>query len=219
MPASVIIADDQELVRDGIKYLVEIEAGLEVIHEVSNGNVLPKVLEQKKPDLLILDLALPALGGVKSIEELSAKFPKVKILILTMLDSEDQVMGALEFGAEGYVLKGSSKSEILKAIQAILNGKKYFSGDISGILISNYLRKKTAPSQEKEEEPGQLAFLTKREKETLNMILKGKGNNEIGEALKISRRTAETHRFNLMKKLQVSNLAELTEKAGELDLI
>ena len=219
MPASVIIADDQELLRDGIKYLVENEAGLDVIHEVSSGNLLDKVLDQKKPDLLILDLALPALGGVKRIEELSEKFPKVKKLILTMLASEDQVMGALEYGAEGYVLKGSSKSEILKAIQTILLGKKYFSGDISGILISNYINKKPAPLPEKDEEPGQLAFLTKREKQILNLILKGKGNNEIGEELKISRRTAEVHRFNLMKKLHVSNLAELTQKARELDLI
>jgi DNA-binding NarL/FixJ family response regulator len=134
-----------------------------------------------------------------------------------MHESEEYVLKSIKAGADGYLLKGSSKEEFLKALQTIANGGKYFSGDISSILIGQ-LNNSTS-IQESKPMPDEEQLITKREREILKLLLSGKGNKEIAEALDISKRTAEVHRFNLMKKLKVKNLMELSNKANEYSLI
>jgi two-component system nitrate/nitrite response regulator NarL len=137
--------------------------------------------------------------------------------MLSMHESEEYVLKSIKAGADGYLLKGSSKEEFLKALQTIANGGKYFSGDISSILIGQLNNstsiQESKPMQDEEQ------LITKREREILKLLLSGKGNKEIAEALDISKRTAEVHRFNLMKKLKVKNLMELSNKANEYSLI
>ncbi len=215
----IILADDHELVRDGIKSLLENETRFEVIDEASDGVEALKVIAKKQPDLLIVDIRMPNMNGIEVVRQLTEKYPKVKKLVLSMHDSEEYVVESIQAGADGYLLKGSSKSEFIKALNTIADGGKYFTGDVSAIIINNFVGGKVKPTPKTEPVPEELAALTNREKQILELILQGKGNNEISEALEISKRTAEVHRFNLMKKLNVKNLIELTNKSKELNLI
>ncbi|MBN7813034.1 response regulator transcription factor [Algoriphagus sp. H41] len=217
-PTRIVLADDHELVRDGIKSLLENESEFKVVAEAADGKEALEVIAGEQPDLLIVDIRMPRMTGLEVVKQLSRDFPKVKKLVLSMHDSEEYVVESIEAGADGYLLKGSSKAEFLKALNSIAAGGKYFSGDISQIIIDNFVKgkaKTSKPLAESEE----ISQLTNREKQILELILDGKGNNDVAESLKISRRTAEVHRFNLMKKLNVKNLIELTQKSKELNLI
>lgn len=213
----VVLADDHVFVRDGIKSLLENEANIVVAGEATDGLEALTLVESEKPDLLILDIRMPNLTGIEVVEKLRSNNNLVKIVMLSMHESEEYVLKSIRAGADGYLLKGSSKEEFLKALHTVANGGKYFSGDISSILIGQ-LTNPTMPS-----EPKQISdeeqLITKREKEILKLLLSGKGNKEIAEALDISKRTAEVHRFNLMKKLKVKNLIELSNKVTEFSLL
>jgi DNA-binding NarL/FixJ family response regulator len=160
---------------------------------------------------------MPNLTGIEVVEKLRSENNNVKIIMLSMHESEEYVLKSIKAGADGYLLKGSSKEEFLKALHTVASGGKYFSGDISSILISQLTN--PAASFEPKQNLGDEMMITKREKEILTLLLSGKGNKEIAEALDISKRTAEVHRFNLMKKLKVKNLMELSNKATEYSLL
>lgn len=213
----VVLADDHVFVRDGIKSLLESEENIAVVGEATDGLEALSVVETQNPDILILDIRMPHLTGIEVVEKLRSENNLVKIVVLSMHESEEYVLKSIKAGADGYLLKGSSKEEFLKALHTVANGGKYFSGDISSILISQLTNpihtatNKPVPDDE--------LMITKREKEILKLLLSGKGNKEIAEALDISKRTAEVHRFNLMKKLKVKNLIELSNKATEFALL
>jgi two-component system, NarL family, nitrate/nitrite response regulator NarL len=216
-PIRVVIADDHVFVRDGIKSLLESEENILVVSEATDGLEAIKAVQDDKPDLLIVDIRMPNMTGIEVVETLRNQQNHVKIIVLSMHDSEEYVLKSIKAGADGYLLKGSSKEEFLKALHAVVNGGKYFSGDISSILISQ-LTHPSIPLQTKQPIEEELQ-ITKREKEILQLLLSGKGNKEIAEALDISKRTAEVHRFNLMKKLKVKNLIELSNKASQYSLL
>jgi len=213
----VVLADDHVFVRDGIKSLLENEANIEVVGEATDGLEALIAVENNQPDLLILDIRMPNMTGIEVVEKLRTQNNLVKIVMLSMHESEEYVLKSIKAGADGYLLKGSSKEEFLKAVHTVSEGGKYFSGDISSILISQL----THPGSFPETRPqlSEEMMITKREKEILSLLLSGKGNKEIAEALDISKRTAEVHRFNLMKKLKVKNLIELSNKATEYSLL
>ena len=213
----VVLADDHVFVRDGIKSLLENEANIEVVGEATDGVEALKTVEITKPDLLILDIRMPNMTGIEVVEKLRNQNNPVKIVMLSMHESEEYVLKSIKAGADGYLLKGSSKEEFLKALNSVSDGGKYFSGDISSILIGQLSN--SSVSVEKKKSSEEDLTITKREKEILQLLLSGKGNKEIAEALEISKRTAEVHRFNLMKKLKVKNLIELSNKATEYALI
>ncbi|PWA04636.1 response regulator [Flavobacterium psychrotolerans] len=213
----VVLADDHVFVRDGIKSLLENEANIVVVGEATDGLEALTIVDQLHPDLLILDIRMPNLTGIEVVEKLRSQNNLVKIVMLSMHESEEYVLKSIKAGADGYLLKGSSKEEFLKALHTVANGGKYFSGDISSILIGQ-LTHPTLPLESKHSLEEEL-LITKREKEILKLLLSGKGNKEIAEALDISKRTAEVHRFNLMKKLKVKNLMELSNKANEFSLL
>ena len=213
----VVLADDHFFVRDGIKSLLESEKNIVVVGEATDGQEALEVVTTTNPDLLIVDIRMPHHTGIEVVEKLRTQNNPVKIIVLSMHESEEYVLKSIKAGADGYLLKGSSKEEFLKALHAVANGGKYFTGDISSILI-NQLTNTTASLEPKPTLAEDLT-ITKREKEILTLLLSGKGNKEIAEALEISKRTAEVHRFNLMKKLKVKNLMELSNKATEYSLI
>ena len=216
-PIRVVLADDHVFVRDGIKSLLENEANIEVVGEATDGLEALKVVEINQPVLLILDIRMPNMTGIEVVENLRSQNNLVKIVMLSMHESEEYVLKSIKAGADGYLLKGSSKEEFLKALHTVSEGGKYFSGDISSILIGQLTNPSTF--SEIKHSTNEEMMITKREKEILTLLLSGKGNKEIAEALDISKRTAEVHRFNLMKKLKVKNLIELSNKSNELQLL
>jgi len=216
-PIRVVLTDDHVFVRDGIKSLLENEENIIVVGEATDGLEALKMVEIHQPDMMILDIRMPNMTGIEVVEKLRSQNNQVKIVMLSMHESEEYVLKSIKAGADGYLLKGSSKEEFLKAVHTVSEGGKYFSGDISSILIGQLVHP-TITSETKSSLNEDIQ-ITKREKEILGLLLSGKGNKEIAEALDISKRTAEVHRFNLMKKLKVKNLMELSNKATEYSLL
>lgn len=214
----VVLADDHVLVRDGIKALLEDQAGIQVIDEASDGKEALEVVARSNPDILIVDIRMPELTGIEVVLALKKMGSKLKTLVLSMHDSEEYVVKAIQAGADGYLLKGASKEEFLKALNNVAAGGKYFTGDVSAIIMNNFVSGNTNP--EPKVDIKELPFkLTKREKQILDLVLQLKNNKDIADELSISKRTAEVHRFNLMKKLEVKNLMELSNKAKAFGLV
>lgn len=216
---NVVLADDHVLVRNGIKALLEDETGITVIDEASDGKEVIRIISTNKPDILIVDIRMPEMNGIEVVAEISKNHKEIKTLVLSMHDSEEYVVKSIQAGADGYLLKGASKEEFLKALTKIAAGGKYFTGDVSSIIMNNFVNGNTSAAVETKMQKELPFKLTKREKQILSLVLELKNNKDIAEELKISKRTAEVHRFNLMKKLEVKNLMELTAKAKEYQLI
>jgi len=220
----VVLADDHSLVRDGIKALLEEAEDIQVIGEAADGEEALKKVEGTTPDILIVDIRMPKLNGIETVAKLTQQSPNTKALVLSMHDSEEYVLKSVEAGAYGYLLKDTSREEFIKAIHTIYDGGKYFSGDISPIIVSKYLESiagtpVTAPVVKPSPSTTSDIKLTKRQKQILEFAIDGKSNKEISEILGKSVRTVEAHRFSLMKKMGVKNLLELSKKAQELGLL
>lgn len=223
---SIVLVDDHSIVRDGIKYLLEEDENLEIIGEGSNGIEAIELVNKLHPDLLIIDVRMPEMNGIEAVKIINSKPVKTKSIVLSMHDSEEYILESIEANAMGYLLKDASKGEVLKAIHTVHNGEKYFSGDISNIIVNNLLKKTSNQTTKTNEVPisskekSTNAYnLTKKEIEILQLVLLGKTNKEISEELNKSKRTIETHRFNLMKKMDVKNLIELSSKAKQQGFI
>lgn len=217
---NVVLADDHVLVRDGIKALLEDQTGVKVINEASNGVEALKVITENKPHVLIVDIRMPEMNGIEVVAKVKKNYKEVKTLVLSMHDSEEYVVKSIQAGADGYLLKGASKKEFLKALHKVAEGGKYFTGDVSSIIMNNFVNNKNEKTNPVNISEKELPFkLTKREKQILSLVLELKNNKDIASELNISKRTAEVHRFNLMKKLEVKNLMELTKKAKSYQLI
>ncbi len=217
---TIVLADDHSLVRDGIRALLEEEPDLDVIGEVSNGLDALKMVDEKSPDILIIDIRMPELGGIETVERLNAKGEtKTKSIILSMHDSEEYILKSVQAGANGYLLKDTGKTEFVKAIHMVQEGGKYFSGDISNVLVNNLFSSGKKLSTSSKENKSNPFDLTNKELQVLELILAGYTNKEISEKLQNSKRTIETHRFNLMKKMEVKNLIDLSKKANKYNLV
>ena len=218
---SIVLVDDHSLVRDGIKALLETEKDLKVIGEGSDGVEALTLVKEKKPDILIIDIRMPNMTGVEAVEKLSALNINVKCIILSMHDSEEYILQSVTAGAKGYLLKDTGKVEFIKAIHAVRDGGKYYSGDISNVLVNNLLNpnKETIETVTKALPTDNPFELTNKEIQVLGLVLSGLTNKQISEKLQNSKRTVETHRFNLMRKMEVKNLMDLSKKAQEFNLV
>jgi len=215
----IALVDDHKLVRNGIKSLLEEEYDIEVIAEGANGLEALEIMKNQSPDVLIIDVRMPEMNGIEAVSKLQEIDPTFKIIVLSMHDSEDYIIQSIKAGARGYLLKDTDKKEFIKAIHVVNNGGKYFSGDISNVIVSNFLKGNSGtPKSEPITQASNPFELTKKEKQILSLILSGKTNIEISQVLKNSKRTIEAHRFNLMKKMNVKNLIELSTKATEYGL-
>ncbi|MCK0188965.1 response regulator transcription factor [Arenibacter sp. F20364] len=217
----IVLADDHSLVRDGIRALLEEDANYEVIGEVSNGKEAVQMVLDKKPDLLIIDIRMPEMNGIEAVEELKKHSSTTKSIILSMHDSEEYILKSVNAGASGYLLKDTGKTEFLKAISTVEQGGKYFSGDISNVLVNNLLNQGQTKQESKlPSKNGNNSFgITSKELQILELVLSGLTNKQISEKLQKSKRTIETHRFNLMRKMGVNNLMDLAKKAQEYKLV
>ncbi|GAB1308977.1 response regulator transcription factor [Urechidicola sp. KH5] len=215
---TIALVDDHKLVRNGIKSLLEEESYIEVIAEGANGLEALDIVKDVQPDLLIIDVRMPEMNGIEAVDKMRGIATKTKAIVLSMHDSEEYIIKSIKAGASGYLLKDTDKKEFVKAIQTVNGGGKYFSGDISNIIVSNYLQSSQGISTDEvvlEKQVSNAFGLTKKERQILSLVLTGKTNGEISEILNNSKRTVETHRFNLMKKMGVKNLMELSMKARE----
>lgn len=224
---TVVLADDHEIVRTGIKQMIESEDYIDVVAEASNGKeAIQKVMEHN-PDVLITDISMPGMTGIEAARELVNQKTKTRILMLSMFDREEYVLNAVNLGAHGYILKDTDKIKFIKAINKVAAGEKYFSSEISSIIVNQYLTTMGgAPSQVRTPETGATSMvdlsmydITKREKQILSKVVNGASNKVIAEELGISVRTIETHRLNIMKKLGVNNAADLVRVALQNNLI
>jgi two-component system, NarL family, response regulator DegU len=218
---NIVLADDHVLVRNGIKAMLESDQELDVIGEASNGLEALETAQRLHPDILVLDIRMPEMNGLEATAKLESYSPDTKAVILSMHDSEEYVLQALDAGAFGYLLKDTDKTEFVKALKQIHGGNKYFSGAVSNVLANRLLNTKpfTNKSNKEAEESLNSYSLTRREKEILQMVVEGKQNKQIAEASGKSVRTIETHRFNIMKKLGVNNAIDMVNKAVKENLV
>ncbi len=217
---TIVLVDDHSLVRDGIRALLESEQDLKVIGEGANGIEAIQLVEDKNPDILIIDIRMPYKTGIEAVEQLSAAASNVKCIILSMHDSEEYILQSVAAGAKGYLLKDTGKTEFIKAIHTVRDGGKYYSGDISDVLVNNLLNPvKPSESSTKNTRTDNPFDLTNKEIQVLELVLSGLTNKQIAEKLQNSKRTVETHRFNLMRKMEVKNLMDLSKKAQEFGLV
>lgn len=211
---NIVLAEDHRLLREGLKALLQTEKDLQIIGEAENGLEAIRCVEKHAPDLILLDLSMPKMSGISVIKEIKSRFPEVKILALTIHESDQYVLEAFQSGADGYCLKDASRDELLIAIKSVLNGKTYISPGISEGIMVGYLEGKKIIK-------GSTAWdsITQREKDVLKLIGEGYRNKEIADFLNISVKTVEKHRANVMKKLDLHNVSALTAYAIEKKLV
>ncbi len=210
----IVLADDHELVRSGLVKIIESYKDLEIVGEAGDGLEAVEKTKTLKPDVLIIDLSMPKLSGIDATKIIRKECPNVGVLVLTMHQNEQYIYQIFNAGAGGYILKESSKEELATAIRTVAKGEKYFSPRVSEIMVKSYLRK--GSSREEAASIGLIDVadsLTAREKEVLALIAEGLSNQEIGEKLFISPRTVDTHRTNIMQKLDIHDAAHLVKFA------
>jgi two-component system response regulator NreC len=200
----VLIADDHPLVRGGLRSLLERNNEFTVVGEAADGYEALELATLHKPDVILLDVAMPRLNGTEAAEYIRDKVPRAGIIMISMHADEGYVLRALKSGARGYLLKASPESEILAAIRAVTNGHAYFSPVISRMLVEEYVAEMQRRGVEDSYD-----LLTLREKEILQLLVSGKNNKDVAETLHVSVATVETHRNNIFQKLHVHTLPEL----------
>jgi DNA-binding NarL/FixJ family response regulator len=200
----ILLADDHNIMRRGLRLLLERQPGFEVVGEAADGRQAVERAEATKPDVVVLDIAMPNMSGIEAAQRISALLPQTAIVILSMHSDEGYVLRALKAGAKGYVLKDSAENDLIGAIKAVGEGKAFFSPEISNILVEDYVREMRKRGAEDSYE-----LLTPREREILQMLAGGKSNKDIATVLNLSLYTVETHRRNLQDKLNLHSLAEL----------
>jgi two-component system nitrate/nitrite response regulator NarL len=212
----ILIADDHEVVRDGLRNILMSLGNISIVSEVGTGEDAISEYATTKPDLVIMDISMPGMNGIDATRIIKENDPNAKILILTMHDNQEYLNQIIRSGAKGFVLKNTDREELLEAVKAVASGENFFSKDISKLIIDNYIR--SAKSTEKDEDNREVP-LTKREIEILKYIAEGNSNQEIANKLFISYNTVDTHRKNIMHKLSIKNTAGLVRYAIEKNLI
>jgi len=217
---SVILADDHEIFRDGIKSVLSEDKNIVIIDEVSDGLLLVEKVKQKKPNIAIVDITMPGISGIEATKILNGCNLDTKVLILSMHTSEDFILNSIIAGAKGYLPKDACGTDLLKAIYTIYDGKEYYHGEISDTLIQGLVNKTREKEQKAEKENSiKKACFTKREIEIITLVAEGKTNKEIANKLNISIRTIDSHKNHIMQKLQVKSAVEIVKFAIKNDLI
>ena len=208
MPVRVLLADDHQIVRQGVRALLERE-GFDVVREAADGREAVRLAEHLRPDVAILDLAMPSLNGVNAAKEIFLVSPRTRTILLTMHTEDQYVLPALHAGIKGYVLKTKAAGDLVQAIHDVSQGKTYLSPGVSGTVVSAYLAKNDLPSDP----------LSYREREVLQLIAEGRTTKEVAALLGVSVSTAESHRSRIMEKLDIHETASLVRYAIRKGLI
>jgi DNA-binding NarL/FixJ family response regulator len=206
----IVIVEDHTLFRAGLNALLNQDPTLKVVGEFDNGRDAMRAIPTLKPDLVLMDLSMPGMGGVEAISEIKRRSPEQRIIVLTIHKTDEYIHETLRLGANGYVLKDATHEELRTAIRTVLAGRTYLSPDISGRVITTYVggRKSIAAARP-------LDKLSLRERQVLKLVAEGHANRQIAKYLSLSVKTVEKHRSNLMRKLDLHNVAALTMFAVE----
>lgn len=201
----IFIADDHEVVRKGLCALLQTEQGWEVCGEAADGREAAEKIRELKPDVSILDIGMPGLNGLEATRQILKDDPRAKVLILTFHDSDQVVRDVLNAGARGFLLKSDAARDLVVAIEALLRNKTYFTSKVAAMVLEGYLKGGTkAPAVSVGRDR-----LTPREREVVQLLAEGKSTKEVAVALGLSVKTAETHRSNIMRKLQLHSVSDL----------
>jgi len=200
----VLLADDHGVVRKGLRFLLERQPDMEVVGEAADGREAVSLAAEVNPDIIIMDIAMPLLNGIDATAQIVKRNPKVGVIILSMHSDEGYLVRILTAGAKGYLLKDSADADIVRAVQAVARSKPFFSPQIAQTLLEDYMRQMKQQGLQDSYE-----LLTDREKEILQLLAEGKSNKEVAALLSLSVYTVETHRANLMQRLNLHSTAEI----------
>jgi len=207
MSIKVLVADDHQIMREGLRAMLEKEHDIVVLGEAEDGRMIERLARELAPDVIIMDVAMPDLNGIEATRQIVAELPGVKIIALSMHDDRRFVLNMLKAGAAGYMLKDSAFTDLAKAIRMVMSGKTYLSHEVTDIVVKDYV------SSSQPAESSAFHLLSPREREVLQLLAEGKTSALIGEKLHISVKTVETHRQQIMVKLKIRSVAELTKYA------
>ena len=207
MSRSIILADDHKIVRDGLRGLLEKEIDLKVVAEASDGREAVDLVQELRPDLVVMDIGMPNLNGIEATRQIRHDFPHTRVIALSMHSRAQFVGHMLEAGARGYLLKDCAYEELVKAVRTVLANRVYLSKGITGFVVDDYVRHRATAQKTT------TVALTPREREILQLMAEGNSTKEIAHDLHVSVKTVETHRQHIMEKLDIHSIAGLTKYA------
>jgi len=210
----VLLADDHRLMRSGLRLVIERHPEFSVVGEADDGRQAVAMAESLKPDAIVMDIGMPNLNGIEAARQIAGLHPEIAIVMLSMHSDEGYVLRALKAGARGYLLKDSAEEDLTRAIEAVRDGKSFFSPAVSKVLLQDYMRKLQRAGAEDSYD-----LLSGREREILQLVAEGKSSKEIAGLLNLSTYTVETHRSNIMQKLNLKGIPELILYAVRKGLI
>ena len=201
----ILLADDHQLMRSGLRLLIEQQPDLTVVGEAADGREAVALARSLRLDVAVMDISMPNLNGIEAAHQITQTHGEIAVIVLSMHPDESYVLRALKAGAKGYLLKDSAESDLIAAVRAVARGKSFFSPAVSKVLLDDYIRKLKRSGAEDAYD-----LLTPREREVLQLVVEGKSNKEVANLLNLSVYTVETHRSNIMQKLNLKGVPELT---------
>jgi RNA polymerase sigma factor (sigma-70 family) len=201
----ILLADDHQLMRSGLRLLIEQQSDLTVVGEAADGREAVALAKSLRPDVAVMDISMPNLNGIEAAHQITQTHAEIAVIVLSMHPDESYVLRALKAGAKGYLLKDSAESDLIASVRAVARGKSFFSPAVSKVLLDDYIRKLKRSGAEDAYD-----LLTPREREVLQLVAEGKSNKEVANLLNLSVYTVETHRSNIMQKLNLKGVPELT---------
>src|ERR1700691_1469455 len=216
MKLRILIADDHEVVRRGLAALLQSHEGWEICGDAKDGREAVEKAKQLKPDVVILDVGMPNLNGLAATRQLLQQNPQQKVIVLTITDSDQVIREALDAGARGFVLKSDAARDLVSAVEALQHNRMFFTPRVNDMVLSGFLDRGHHGSSG---EPPRLPKLTSREREVIQLLAEGKSSKEVASLLNLSTKTAETHRSNIMRKLDFHSIRDLVVYAVKNDII
>jgi len=201
----ILLADDHQLMRSGLRLVIEQQPDLTIVGEAADGREAVAIAKSVRPDVAVMDISMPNLNGIEAAHQIIQSQPDIAVIVLSMHTDESYVLRALKAGAKGYLLKDSAEADLIAAVRAVARGKSFFSPAVSKVLLDDYMRKLKRSGAEDAYD-----LLTPREREILQLVAEGKSNKEVANLLNLSVYTVETHRSNIMQKLNLKGIPELT---------
>src|SRR5437588_1070220 len=205
--ARILIADDHDIVRKGLRALLQEEPCWRIVADVQDGRSAVAKTQELKPDIAILDIGMPSLNGLDATRQIVKVNPDTKVLILTMHDSEELIQNVLNAGARGYLMKSDAGRDLVVAVRALLSGQSFFTQKVAQIVLDGFTGRRTTTTE------GEFQQLTPKEREVVQLLAEGKSGKEAADVLKVSTKTLETHRSNIMRKLGCHSVTELVRYA------
>jgi two-component system, NarL family, response regulator NreC len=203
-PIRILLADDHGIVRKGLRLFLEQHSGMEVVGEAADGREAVRLAQECHPDIVIMDISMPSMNGIEATAQIVKNQPQIGVIMLSMHSDEGYLVRTLTAGAKGYLLKDSAETDMIRAIQAVVKGRPFFSPAIAQTLLEDFVRQLQQRGLQDSYD-----LLTDREKEIIQLLAEGKSNKEVASLLNVSVYTVETHRTNLMQKLNLHNTAEI----------